>query len=117
MSLQKEFEALGCWSAPTEEEHISVYGLDFDNCYIIFTDLDGKTPVDADNCYIIFTDLDGKTPVDAKAPVVAACYDDRDAFMWGKELKDFAALKALRAAHADNEAFIAAVENYTLPKE
>ena len=47
MSLQKEFEALGCWSAPTEEEHISVYGLDFDNCYIIFTDLDGKTPVDA----------------------------------------------------------------------
>ena len=42
MSLQKEFEALGCWSAPTEEEHISVYGLDFDNCYIIFTDLDGK---------------------------------------------------------------------------
>ena len=29
MSLQKEFEALGCWSAPTEEEHISVYGLDF----------------------------------------------------------------------------------------
>ena len=93
MSLQKEFEALGCWSAPTEEEHISVYGLDFDNCYIIFTDLD------------------------AKAPVVAACYDDRDAFMWGKELKDFAALKALRAAHADDEAFIAAVENYTLPKE
>ena len=99
MSLQKEFEALGCWSAPTEEEHISVYGLDFDNCYIIFTDLDGKTPVDA------------------KAPVVAACYDDRDAFMWGKELKDFAALKALRAAHADDEAFIAAVENYMLPKE
>ena len=92
MSLQKEFEALGCWSAPTEEEHISVYGLDFDNCYIIFTDLDGKTPV-------------------------AACYDDRDAFMWGKELKDFAALKALRTAHADDEAFIAAVENYTLPKE
>ena len=44
MALQKEFEALGCWSAPTEEEHISVYGLDFDNCYIIFTDLDGKTP-------------------------------------------------------------------------
>ena len=88
MSLQKEFEALGCWSAPTEEEHISVYGLDFDNCYIIFTDLDGKTPV-----------------------------DDREAFMWGKELKDFAALKALRAAHADDEAFIAAVENYTLPKE
>ena len=81
------------------KKHISVYGLDFDNCYIIFTDLDGKTPVDA------------------KAPVVAACYDDRDAFMWGKELKDFAALKALRAAHADNEAFIAAVENYTLPKE
>ena len=85
--------------APTEEEHISVYGLDFDNCYIIFTDLDGKTPVDA------------------KAPVVAACYDDRDAFMWGKELKDFAALKALRAAHADDNDFIAAVENYTLPKE
>ena len=74
MSLQKEFEALGCWSAPTEEEHISVYGLDFDNCYIIFTDLDGKTPVDA------------------KAP-------------------------ALRAAHADNNDFIAAIENYTLPKE
>lgn len=99
MSLQKEFEALGCWSAPTEEEHISVYVLDFDNCYIIFTDLDGKTPVDA------------------KAPVVAACYDDRDAFMWGKELKDFAALKTLRSAHADDNDFIAAVENYTLPKE
>ena len=99
MSLQKEFEALGWWRAPTEEEHISVYGLDFDNCYIIFTDLDGKTPVDA------------------KAPVVAACYDDRDAFMWGKELKDFAALKSLRAAHTDDNDFIAAVENYTLPKE
>ena len=37
--------------------------------------------------------------------------------MWGKELKDFAALKALRAAHADDNDFIAAVENYTLPKE
>lgn len=99
MSLQKEFEALGCWNAPTEEEHISVYGLDFDNCYIIFTDLDGKTPADAN------------------ASIVAACYDNRDAFMWGKELKDFAALKALRTANADDEAFIAAVEAYTLPKE
>ncbi len=99
MALQKEFEALGCWSAPTEEDHISVYGLDFDTCYIIFTDLDGKTPVDA------------------AAPIVAACYDNRDAFMWGKELQNFAALKALRAAHADDEAFIAAVEAYTLPKE
>ena len=63
MSLQKEFEALGCWNAPTEEEHISVYGMNFDNCYIIFTDLDGKTPADA------------------AAPLVAACYDGRDAFM------------------------------------
>ena len=42
MSLQKEFEALGCWSAPTEEEHISVYGLDFDNCYIILPTLTAK---------------------------------------------------------------------------
>lgn len=99
MALDKDFEALGCWSAPTEEEKINVYGLDFADCYVIFTDLDGKTPVDAN------------------APLVAACYDDRDAFVWGKELKDFAALKALRAAHADDGGFLAALENYTLPKE
>ncbi len=99
MSLQKEFEALGCWNAPTEEENISVYGLDFDDRYIIFTDLDGKTPIDAN------------------APLVTACYDNRDAFMWGKELQNFAALKNLRAANADDNDFISAIENYTLPKE
>lgn len=71
MALQKEFEALGCWSAPTEEEHISVYGLDFDNCYIIFTDLDGKTPVDA------------------AAPIVAACYDNRRRFYVGQGAERF----------------------------
>ena len=109
MALQKEFEALGCWSAPTEEEHISVYGTEEEHISVY--------GLDFDNCYIIFTDLDGKTPVDAKAPIVAACYDNRDAFLWGKELQNFVALQSLRAANADDNDFIAAVENYTLPKE
>lgn len=98
MNLDKEFSALDCWSAPTEEEKINVYGMDFETCYLIFTDLDGKTPVDP------------------KAPIVAACYDDNDAFMWGKELKDLAALQELRKQNSDDDAFLNALENYTLPK-
>ena len=46
-----------------------------------------------------------------------AAYDDADCFLWGVELKDFAALKELCSAHAAGSAeLLEALRNYKLPK-
>lgn len=95
-----DFAALGFWEDATAEEQIIVYGMDF-----------------GDN-YILLTDELGRTPADGSAILVAAAYDGSDCFLWGKELKDFAALKQLCTANAPgSDELFAALENYTLPRE
>ena len=39
-----DFEKLGFWEDETPEEKIIVYGMDFDDAYIMLTDDLGKTP-------------------------------------------------------------------------
>lgn len=95
-----DFAALGFWEDATPEEQIIVYGMDF-----------------GDN-YILLTDELGRTPTDGSAILVAAAYDSSDCFLWGRELKDFAALKQLCTANAPgSDELFAALENYTLPRE
>ncbi len=92
-----DFERLGFWEDVTPEEKITVYGMDFDDAYIMLTD-----------------DL-GKTPCDSKKSIVVAAYNDDDCFLWGKELKNFAALEALCKAHAVNsKELLEALEMYTI---
>lgn len=81
MLTAADFEKLGFWEDETPEENITVYGMDFGTDYIMLTD-----------------DL-GKTPVDPKKFIVVAAYDDADCFLWGVELKNFAALEKLCAEH------------------
>lgn len=96
----QDFENIGFWEDVTPEEQIIIYGMDLDSCYLILTDELGKTPAE-----------------DNKIIVVAA-YDDNDCFLWGKELKNFAALKEICLKYADDEnALLAALQNYTLPKK
>ena len=93
----KDFEKLGFWEDDTPEEKITVYGMDFDDAYIMLTD-----------------DL-GKTPCDSKKSIVVAAYNDDDCFLWGKELKDFAALQELCAKHpANSDELLQALEEYTI---
>lgn len=95
-----DFAALGFWEDATPEEQIIVYGMDF-----------------GDN-YILLTDELGRTPADGSAILVAAAYDGSDCFLWGRELKDFTALKQLCTANAPgSDELFAALENYTLPRE
>lgn len=95
-----DFENLGFWEDVTPEEQITVYGMDFDDAYIIVTD-----------------EL-GKTPADAKASLIVAAYSDADAFQWFKELKNFAVLEAICKAHAPNsQELLSAIEAYEMPKE
>lgn len=94
-----DFEKLGFWEDATPEENITVYGMDFGTDYIMLTD-----------------DL-GNTPVDPKKFIVVAAYDDADCFLWGVELKNFAALKELCAQHPANSAeLLEALRTYKLPK-
>ena len=80
-----------------KEEKITVYGMDFDDAYIMLTD-----------------DL-GKTPCDSKKSIVVAAYNDDDCFLWGKELKNFAALQDLCAKHpANSNELLQALEEYTI---
>ena len=82
------------------EEKITVYGMDFDDAYIMLTD-----------------DL-GKTPCDSKKSIVVAAYNDDDCFLWGKELKDFAALQELCAKHpANSNELLQALEEYTIVEQ
>ena len=94
-----DFEKLGFWEDATPEENITVYGMDFGTDYIMLTD-----------------DL-GNTPVDAKKFIVVAAYNDEDCFLWGVELKNFAALKELCSQHeAGSAELLEALRTYTLPK-
>lgn len=94
-----DFEKLGFWKDATPEENITVYGMDFGTDYIMLTD-----------------DL-GNTPVDAKKFIVVAAYNEEDCFLWGVELKNFAALKELCSQHeAGSAELLEALRTYTLPK-
>lgn len=94
-----DFEKLGFWEDATFEENITVYGMDFGTDYVLLTD-----------------DL-GKTPIDEKKFIVVAAYDDNDCFLWGVELKNFAALRNLCAEHAAGSAeLLAALQAYRQPK-
>lgn len=98
----QDFEELDCWESATEEENIIIYGMDFEQ----------------DKVYIVFTDDMGRTPSDANAALVAACYSDDDCFIWGKELKNFGALKYLCSQNKPgSSALLAALECYELPKK
>ena len=95
-----DFEKLGFWEDDTPEENITVYGMDFGADYVMLTD-----------------DL-GKTPVDEKKFLVVAAYDDTDCFLWGVELKNFAALKELCSKYAAGSAeLLEALRTYKLPKD
>ena len=95
MLTATDFEKLGFWEDETPEENITVYGMDFGTDYIMLTD-----------------DL-GKTPVDPKKFIVVAAYDDADCFLWGVELKNFAALEKLCAEHeAGNPQLLEAMRTY-----
>lgn len=99
MLTAADFDKLGFWEDTTPEENITVYGMDFANAYIMLTD-----------------DL-GKTPTDAKKFIVVAAYDDADCFLWGVELKNFAALKELLAQYAaGSDELLEALRTYKLPK-
>ena len=100
MLTASDFDQLGFWEDSTPEENITVYGMDFGTDYIMLTD-----------------DL-GKTPLDAKKFIVVAAYDDADCFLWGVELKNFAALKELCAQYAPGSAeLFQALKEYKLPKK
>lgn len=99
MLTANDFDKLGCWEDTTPEENIKVYGMDFGTDYIMLTD-----------------DL-GKTPMDEKAFLVVAAYDESDCFLWGVELKGFAAFKELCAKHGAGSAdLLEALRTYKLPK-
>lgn len=100
MLTAADFDQLGFWEDATPEESITVYGMDFGTDYIMLTD-----------------DL-GKTPLDAKKFIVVAAYDEADCFLWGVELKNFAALKELCAQYAPGSAeLFQALKDYKLPKK
>ena len=100
MLSAKDFEALGFWEDSTPEENITVYGMDFGTDYVMLTDDLGKTPVKEDDF------------------IVVAAYDDADYFLWGVELKGFAALKELCAKYpAGSEELFKALREYKLPKK
>ena len=99
MLTAADFEKLGFWEDTTPEENITVYGMDFGDDYILLTDEDGKTVLDP------------------KKFIVVAAYDQEDCFLWGVELKDFAALKELCAQFpAGSSELLEALRTYTLPK-
>ena len=100
--LSSEFEKLGFWESETEEEHITIFGMDFPSA----------------QSYIIITDEAGTTPEHEDKPIVVACYSDDDCFKWGKELEDFAALAAICAANPpESKEMLEALQNYTLTKK
>ncbi len=100
MLTAADFEKLGFWEDTTPEENITVYGMDFGSDYVVLTD-----------------DL-GKTPLDAKGFIVVAAYDANDCFLWGVELKNFAALKTLCGQYpAGSSELLQALHDYRLPKK
>ena len=95
-----DFEKLGFGEDTTPEENITVYGMDFDDDYILLTDEDGKTVLDP------------------KKFIVVAAYDQEDYFLRGVELKNFSALKELCAqSPAGSSELLEALRTYILPKK
>lgn len=100
MLTANDFTQLGFWEDTTFEENIPIYGMDFGSDYIIITD-----------------DL-GKTPLNEKGFLVVAAYDDADCFLWGIELKNFAALKELCTKfQPETTELFTALQDYKLPKK
>ena len=100
--LSSEFEKLGFWESETEEEHITIFGMDFPS----------------EQSYIIITDDAGNTPENENKPIVVACYSDEDCFKWGKELENFTALEAIATANPpESKELLEVLQNYTLPKK
>lgn len=99
MLSTEDFSRLGFWEDSTPEENITVYGMDFAEKYILLTDDLGKTPAVKENTLIV------------------AAYDDADCFLWGKELKNFAALEELaRSFPPESEELYQALQDYSLPR-
>ena len=93
-------EKLGFWETETEEEHITIYGMDFPE----------------NNSYILITDDGGKTPEDNRAPLIIACYDNNDCFQWGKELKNLFILDEIFGTHtAGSTELLQDIQNYVVP--
>lgn len=100
MLTTADFDKLGFWEDTTPEENITVYGMDFGSDYIMLTD-----------------DL-GKTPTNEKDFIVVAAYNEADCFLWGVELKGFAALQELCAQFpAGSQELFTALRDYKLPKK
>ena len=51
MLTAADFDQLGFWEDSTQEENITVYGMDFGTDYIMLTDDLGKTPLDGKKVY------------------------------------------------------------------
>lgn len=99
-NLTTEFEELGFWETTTEEDNIDIYGMDFDDAYILITDDAGRTVT-----------THGKT-------IVVACYDENEGFLWGKELRDFDALKNLVEEYKpETNELLEKIQEYKLPIE
>lgn len=99
MLSTEDFSRLGFWEDSTPEENITVYGMDFAGKYILLTDDLGKTPAAKENTLIV------------------AAYDDADCFLWGKELKNFAALEELaQRCPPESEELYQALQDYSLPR-
>ena len=95
-------DKLGFWESETEEDHITIYGMDFPE----------------DHAYIIVTDEGGNTPEDNRAPLVLACYDENDCFQWSKELKNLFILDELVGINSSgSKELLKAIQNYVSPKK
>lgn len=100
MLAYEDFEKLGFWWDETPEENIKIYGMDFGTDYIVVTDEFGKTPWKGNEFLIV------------------AAYDDSDCCLWGKEFKDFPALKEVCEKYAaGSPELFKAIEEYALPPE
>lgn len=98
--LSMVLDKLGFWEAETEDDHITIYGMDFPETH----------------CYILITDDGGNTPEDNRAPLIVACYDENDCFQWGKELKNLFILDEIVGAHtAGSTILLKAIQDYVTP--
>ena len=101
-NLTTEFEDLGFWETTTEEDDIVIYGMDFP---------------DTDS-YILITDDAGKTVTTHGKVIVVACYDEKECFLWGKEIRDFDALTELvEEFKPETQELLEKIQEYKLPRE